>query len=104
MFSASRFGPREDALLAVFPDSDRGAASRASRKRAGRQRGFEVVSENRLKARHAEYPVLAKFELGDEDEDGSPLGSEAAFDPAWLAWNAGGYYSEVFAAAWQARR
>jgi hypothetical protein len=30
--------------------------------------------------------------------------ARAAGGVGWLAWNAGGYYSEVFAAAWQTRR
>jgi hypothetical protein len=30
--------------------------------------------------------------------------ARAARGVGWLAWNAGGYYAEVFAAAWQTRR
>ena len=50
-----------------------------------------LVSEqvDRLQAKHASYPVLAKFELGEEDEDGTPVKWEVEFDPAWLAWNCG---------------
>lgn len=44
---------------------------------------------DRLKRQHADFPVLAKFEAGDEDEDGSPIPYEVTFDPAWLAWNGG---------------
>jgi len=49
----------ENPLLAMLPDSDRGAASRAWRKRAGRQRGFEVLSENRLKAATSSGAIAA---------------------------------------------
>lgn len=52
-------------------------------------RRIAAAQVDRLKARHACFPVLARFEAGEEDEDGSPTAGEVAFDPAWLAWDNG---------------
>jgi hypothetical protein len=40
------------------------------------------------RARSTRFPVRRRFERGDVDVDGSPLG-EIIFDPAWLKWNGG---------------
>jgi hypothetical protein len=39
--------------------------------------------------RRARYPVLGRFERGQEDEDGAPIAALPECDPAWMAWNGG---------------
>jgi hypothetical protein len=39
--------------------------------------------------RRRRNPVLARFERGQEDEDGSPIKALPKVDPYWLLWNGG---------------
>jgi hypothetical protein len=61
-----------------------------ARNRADEVRRIAATQVDRLRAiRKGGMPVLPHFELGHEDEDGSPIPYEVAFDPMWLKWNDG---------------
>ena len=59
---------------------------------AGRHEDVRSIASaqvDRLRSWQASWPVLRKFEEGDEDEDGAPIKHAVEFDPAWTAWNGG---------------
>lgn len=58
--------------------------------RVDQVRRIAATQVDRLRAmRKGGLPVLPRFELGQEDEDGSPISHPVEFDPAWLVWNGG---------------
>jgi hypothetical protein len=60
---------------------------------ASRAEDLRVIAASQVDRLHdlrrRRYPVLARFERGEEDEDGSPIAGLPDFDPAWQMWNGG---------------
>ncbi|HEY7389026.1 MAG TPA: hypothetical protein VH640_11000 [Bryobacteraceae bacterium] len=60
---------------------------------AGRTKDLRRMSAAQVDRMHAQqnkrFPVLARFETGREEEDGTPIAQLPEFNPAWLSWQGG---------------
>jgi hypothetical protein len=60
---------------------------------AGRHEDLRRMAAAQVDRMHARQnkrnPVLARFESGQEEEDGTPIVGTPEFNPSWLAWQGG---------------
>jgi hypothetical protein len=59
----------------------------------GRTEDLRRMAAAQVDRMHAQqnrrFPVLARFESGQEEEDGTPIVGKPEFNPAWLSWQGG---------------